>query len=130
MNRSCQRNGRILFLPCGKKPECPEKRTTASLLGTDKPEQAALRLEGYTASSARLNVHRSLSVCVIEQHCSQQEPQMSHVALMLNKVGSEKIPLPQMHLLLRFAVYRDSYLDTNLKIAIYHDTVLRGETHT
>ena len=41
--------------------------------------QAALKLEGYTASSARLNLHRSLSVCVIEQQCSQQEPQMSHV---------------------------------------------------
>ena len=69
----------VCFIPCGKKPECPEKRTTASLLGTDKPEQAALKLEWYTASSARLKLHRSLSVCVIEQHCSQQEPQMSHV---------------------------------------------------
>ena len=49
--------------------------------------------------------------------------------LMLNKVGSEKIPLPQTHLLLRFAVYRDSYLDTNLKIAIYHNMVFRGDTH-
>ena len=48
---------------------------------------------------------------------------------MLNKVDSEKIPLPQMHLLLRFAVYRDSYLDTNPQIAIYHDTVFRGDTH-
>ena len=48
---------------------------------------------------------------------------------MLNKVGSEKIPLPLTHLLLRFAVYRDSYLDTNVKIAIYHDTVFRGDTH-
>ena len=38
--------------------------------------------------------------------------------LMLNKVGSEKIPLPQEHMLFRFAVYRDSYLDTNPKIAI------------
>ena len=26
-----------------------------------------------------LNLHRSLSVCGREQHCSQQEPQMSHV---------------------------------------------------
>ena len=48
---------------------------------------------------------------------------------MLNKVGSEKITLPQMHLLLRFAVYKDSYLDTNPKVAIYHDTVFRGDTH-
>ena len=48
---------------------------------------------------------------------------------MLNKVGSEKIPLPQMHLLLRFAVFRDSYFDRNPKIAIYHDTVFRGDTH-
>ena len=39
--------------------------------------------------------------------------------LMLNKVGSEKIPLPQAHMLFRCAVYRDSYLDTNPKIAIY-----------
>ena len=38
--------------------------------------------------------------------------------LMLNNVGSEKIPLPQAHMLFRFAVYRDSYLDTNPKIAI------------
>ena len=29
-----------------------------------------LRLEGYTAPSGRLNLHRSLSICVIEQHCS------------------------------------------------------------
>ena len=48
---------------------------------------------------------------------------------MLNKVGSKKIPLPQTHLLLRFEVYRDSYLDTNPKIAIYHDTFFRGDTH-
>ena len=48
--------------------------------------------------------------------------------LMWNKVGSEKIPLPQPHMLIRFAVYRDSYLDTNPKIAIYHDTVFRGNT--
>ena len=76
---SCQSNSRSLFLPCGKKPECPQKRTTASLLGTDKPKQAALKREGYTASSAQLNLHTSLSVCIIEQHCSQQEPQMLHV---------------------------------------------------
>ena len=49
--------------------------------------------------------------------------------LMLNKVGSEKITLPQAHMLFRFAVYRDSYLDTNPKIAIYRDTVFRGDTH-
>ena len=49
--------------------------------------------------------------------------------LMLNKVGPEKIPLPQAHMLFRFVVYRDSYLDTNPKIAIYHDTVFRGDTH-
>ena len=49
--------------------------------------------------------------------------------LMLNKVGSEKIPLPQAHMLFRCVVYRDSYLDTNPKIAIYHDTVFRGYTH-
>ena len=49
--------------------------------------------------------------------------------LMLNKVGSEKIPLPQAHMLFRCAVYRDSYLDTNPKIAIYRDTVFRGDTH-
>ena len=48
--------------------------------------------------------------------------------LMLNKVGSEKIPLPQAHMLFRCAVYRDSYLDTNPKIAIYHDPVFRGNT--
>ena len=54
MKRSCQRYGSSLFLTCGKKPECPEKRTTASMLETDKPKQAALKLEGYTASSARL----------------------------------------------------------------------------
>ena len=48
---------------------------------------------------------------------------------MLNKVGPEKIPLPQAHMLFRFAVYHDSYLDTNPKIAIYHDTVFRGDTH-
>ena len=48
---------------------------------------------------------------------------------MLNKVGSEKIPLPQAHMLFRFAVYRDSYLDTNPKIAIYRDTIFRGDTH-
>ena len=48
---------------------------------------------------------------------------------MLNNVGSKKIPLPQAHLLIRFAVYRDSYLNTNPKIAIYHDTVSRGDTH-
>ena len=35
---------------------------------------------------------------------------------MLNKVGAEKIPHPQIYLLLRFAVYRDSYLDTNPKM--------------
>ena len=45
--------------------------------------------------------------------------------LMLNEVGSEKIPLPQAHMLLKFAVYRD----TNPKIAMYHDTVFRGDTH-
>ena len=49
--------------------------------------------------------------------------------LMLNKVGSEKIPLPQAHMLFRCAVYRDSYFDTNPKMAIYHDTVYRGDTH-
>ena len=49
--------------------------------------------------------------------------------LMLNKVGSEKISLPQAHMLFRFGVYRDSYLDTNPKIAIYRDTVFRGDTH-
>ena len=49
--------------------------------------------------------------------------------LMLNKVGSEKIPLPQAHMLFRCAVYSDSYLDTNPKIAIYRDTVFRGDTH-
>ena len=48
---------------------------------------------------------------------------------MLNKVGSEKIPLPQAHMLFRCAVYRDSYLDTNPKIVIYRDTVFRGDTH-
>ena len=54
---------------------------------------------------------------------------MTFNCTLLNKVGSEKIPLPQTHLLLRFAVYRDSYLDTNAKIKIYHDTVFRGDTH-
>ena len=49
--------------------------------------------------------------------------------LMLNKVGSEKIPLPQAHMLFMCAVYRDSYLDTNPKIMIYRDTVFRGDTH-
>ena len=49
--------------------------------------------------------------------------------LMLNKGGSEKIPLPQAHMLFRYAVYRDLYLDTNPKIAIYRDTVFRGDTH-
>ena len=49
--------------------------------------------------------------------------------LMLNKVGSEKIPLPQAHMLFRCAVYLNSYLDTNPKIAIYRDTVFRGDTH-
>ena len=49
--------------------------------------------------------------------------------LILNKVGSEKIPLPQAHMLFRCAVYRDSYFDTNPKMAIYHDTVYRGDTH-
>ena len=39
---SSQRNGRSLFLPCGKKPKCPEKRISASLLRTDNPKQAAL----------------------------------------------------------------------------------------
>ena len=38
-------------------PECSEKRTMGSLLGKDKPKQTALRLEGYTASLARLNLH-------------------------------------------------------------------------
>ena len=40
---SCQCNGQSLFLPCGKKPECPEKRTSASLLGLtnrNKPLEA------------------------------------------------------------------------------------------
>ena len=63
----------------GKKPECLEKRTTASLLGIGELKQATLKLEGYTASSAQLNLHKSLSVRVREQHCSQQEPQMLHV---------------------------------------------------
>ena len=49
--------------------------------------------------------------------------------MMLNIDGFEKIPLPQVHLLLNFAVYRDAYLDTNPKIAIYRDTVSRGDTH-
>ena len=49
--------------------------------------------------------------------------------LMLNKVGSEKIPLQQAHMLFRCAVYRDSYLDTDPKIAIYRDMVFRGDTH-
>ena len=52
-----------------------------------------------------------------------------YASMVLYIGGSEKIPLPQTHLLLRFAVYRDSYLDTNAKIAIYHDTVFRGDTH-
>ena len=49
--------------------------------------------------------------------------------LMLNKVGSEKIPLPQAHMLFRCAAYRDSYLDTNPKIVKYRDAVSRGDTH-
>ena len=49
--------------------------------------------------------------------------------LMLIKVSSEKIPLQQAHLLLRFVVYHDSYLNTNPKIVIYHDTVFRGYTY-
>ena len=49
--------------------------------------------------------------------------------LMLNKVGSEINSLSQALMLFRCAVYRDSYLDTNTKIAIYHDTVFRGDTH-
>ena len=47
-----------------------------SLLGKDKPKQAALRLEGYTASSARLHLHMNLSICVIVKHFSQQEPEI------------------------------------------------------
>ena len=49
--------------------------------------------------------------------------------MMLNLDGFEKIPLPRVNLLLSFAVYRDAYLDTNPKIAIYRDTVFRGDTH-
>ena len=49
--------------------------------------------------------------------------------LVLNKVSSEKIPLSQAHMLFRFAVYSNSYLDTNPKITIYRDTVFRGDTH-
>ena len=49
--------------------------------------------------------------------------------MMLNIDDFEKIPLLWVHLLLSFAVYRDAYLDTNPKIAIYRDTVFRGDTH-
>ena len=48
-----------------KEAAVPEVRATVSLLGTHKPKQAALRLEVYTVSSARLNLHRGLSICVI-----------------------------------------------------------------
>ena len=54
---------------------------------------------------------------------------MVNCHMMLNIDGFEKIPLPRVHLLLSFAIYRDAYLDINPKIVIYRDTVFRGDTH-
>ena len=53
--------------------------------------------------------------------------------MMLNIDGFEPPrpppPTSASVIILSFAVYRDAYLDTNPKIAIYCDTVFRGDTH-
>ena len=57
----------------------PVENNHGELARHRQTETSRFEAGGYTASSDRLNLQRSLSVCVIEQHCSQQEPQMSHV---------------------------------------------------
>ena len=49
--------------------------------------------------------------------------------MMLNIDGFEKIPLPSVHLLLSFVIYRDAYLDTNPKIAIWFSEPIPTPTH-
>ena len=101
--------------------EIEEEDTSILSLFNDFSQESEFEGPDFDESSKVANVHAVFAID-LWYHDVQ-------LPLMLNKVGTEKIPLPQMHLLLRFAVYRDSYLDANRKIAIHHDTVFRGDTH-